>query len=90
MYYICIHKHARLEGSGGMLPQEIFKKIRCSEVVSEDISGWKQSRSSYMARGVLHPIFWLAMYACALQRLSVRNELANKDTLLKSIILKKV
>ena len=26
MYYICIHKHARLEG-GGMLPQEIFNKL---------------------------------------------------------------
>ena len=66
MYYICIHKHARLEGLGGMLPQEIFLKIRCSEVVSEDISGWKKSHSGYMARGVLYPIFWLAMYACAL------------------------
>ena len=22
--YVCMHKHARLGGSGGMLPQEIF------------------------------------------------------------------
>ena len=33
-----------------MLPQE------CSEIASEAILGQKQSRSSYMARGVLHPI----------------------------------
>ena len=36
-----------------MLPQE----IRCSEIASEAILGQKQSRSSYMARGILHPIF---------------------------------
>ena len=23
--YVCVHKHARLGGSGGMLPQEIFR-----------------------------------------------------------------
>ena len=48
-----LSKHARLGGSGGMVPQEIF---RCSEIASEVILGQKQSRSSYMARGVLHPI----------------------------------
>ena len=33
-----------------------FWEIRCSEIASEAILGQKQSRSSYMARGVLHPI----------------------------------
>ena len=33
-----------------------FFEIRCSEIVSEAILGQKQSRSSYMARGALHPI----------------------------------
>ena len=51
---ICMHKLARLGGSGGMLPQDIF---RCSEISSEAILGQKQSCSSYMARRVLHPIF---------------------------------
>ena len=37
-----------------MLPQEFFYiEIRCSEITSEA----KQSRSSYMAHLVLHPIF---------------------------------
>ena len=36
-----------------MLPKE----IRCSEIASGAILGQKQSRSSYMARGILHPIF---------------------------------
>ena len=49
-------KHARLEGYGGMLPQEILE-IRCSEIASEANLGQKQSRSSFMACGVLHPIF---------------------------------
>ena len=53
--YACI-KHARLVGSGGMLTQEIFE-IRCSEIASEVVLGQKQSRSSCMARGVLHSIF---------------------------------
>ena len=39
-----------------MLPQEILE-IRCSEIASEVILGQKQSPSSYMARGVFHPIF---------------------------------
>ena len=39
-----------------MLPQEILE-IRCSEIASEAILGQKQSCSSYMACGVLHPIF---------------------------------
>ena len=39
-----------------VLPQEIFE-IRCSEIVSVVILGQKQSRSSYMARGYIHPIF---------------------------------
>ena len=35
---------------------------RCSEIASEVILGQKRSRSSYMARGILHPI--LAVHAC--------------------------
>ena len=31
--------------------------VRRFEIASEAILGQKQSRSSYMARGVLHPIF---------------------------------
>ena len=49
-------KHARLGESGGMPPRN-FLGIRCSEIASEAILGQKQSCSSYMARGVLHPIF---------------------------------
>ena len=52
-----LHKHARLGGSGGMLPQEIFLEIRCSGIASEDILGQKHSHTSYSARGVLHLIF---------------------------------
>ena len=51
--YVYMHKHARLGGSRGMLPQEIFRKIRCSEIASEDILGQSQGRSSYT---------WLAEY----------------------------
>ena len=36
-----------------MVPQE----IRCSGIASEAIFGQLQSCSSYMASGVLHPIF---------------------------------
>ena len=55
--YVCVHnyKHAKVVGSGGMLPQEIFE-IKYSEIVSEVILGQKQIRSSYMARGYIHPI----------------------------------
>ena len=49
--YTYMPKHARLGGLGASL------EIRCSEIASEAILGQKQSRSSYMARGVLHPIF---------------------------------
>ena len=47
----CMHKHARLGGSGGMLCQEIFLENRCSEIASEAILGQKQNHSSYMAHG---------------------------------------
>ena len=53
--------YARLEGSGGMLPQEISEN-RCSEIASEAILGQKQSRSNYMARRIASN-FWLSMYA---------------------------
>ena len=36
---VYIDKHARLGGSGGMLPQENFLEIRCSEIASEAILG---------------------------------------------------
>ena len=50
---ICIHKHARLGGSEGILPQECL----WSEIASEAIVGQKQSLSSYMAHmSILHPI----------------------------------
>ena len=38
--YVCMHKLARLWGSGGMLPRR-FLKIRCSETASETILGQK-------------------------------------------------
>ena len=43
-------------GLGACSPRKILE-IRCSEIVSEAILGQKQSRSSYKAREVLHPIF---------------------------------
>ena len=52
--YVCMYKHARLGGSGGILPQESFK---CCEIASETILGQKQSCNSYIAHKVLHPIF---------------------------------
>ena len=48
--YVCMHKHARLRGSGDMLPQKIFLNYMLSILVQ------KQSHSSYMARGELHSI----------------------------------
>ena len=53
--YACITK----QRVGGMLPQEIFREIRCSEIACEAILGQKQSRSSsvrYMARRILYPV----------------------------------
>ena len=47
-----------------MLPRK-FLDIRCSQIASEAILEQKQSRSSYIARGVLHLLFWLSMYAFA-------------------------
>ena len=43
-------------GGGACSPRKFFE-IGCSEISSEAILGQKQSRSSCMARGVLHPIF---------------------------------
>ena len=48
-------RHARL-GDLGACPPRKFLEIRCSEIASEAILGQKQSRSNYMARGVLHAI----------------------------------
>ena len=56
-----LQKHARLGGSGGMLPQESLEII-CSEIASEAILGQKQSHISYLAHGVLHPNF--GCHAC--------------------------
>ena len=54
MHDACVCMHASMtRGVWGMFPQE----IRCSEIASEEILGQKQSRSSYMACGVLHPIY---------------------------------
>ena len=58
--HVCMH--ARLGGGGGgggwgHAPPGNFFKIGCSEIASEAILGQKQSRSSCVARGVLHPIF---------------------------------
>ena len=50
------HKHGRVGGLGACSPRKILE-IRCSEVASEANFGQKQTRSSYMAHGVLHPIF---------------------------------
>ena len=53
-----MYKHARLGGVGA---RKILE-IRCSEIVSEAILGQKQSRSDYLARGVLHPIFFFFFF----------------------------
>ena len=42
----------KIRGSGGHAPPRKFLEIRRSEIASEAILGQKQSRSSYMARGV--------------------------------------
>ena len=56
--FVYTHKHARLGRSGGMhVPPENFLKL---EIASEATLGQKQSRSGYMAREVLHPIFGCA------------------------------
>ena len=47
----------KTRGSRGDAPPKKFLEIRRSEIPSEAILGQKQSRSSYMARGVLHSIF---------------------------------
>ena len=59
--YVCMHKHAKLGGSGACSLRKSLES-RCSEIASEAILGQKQSRSSYMARGELHP---MSMYAFA-------------------------
>ena len=55
----CMHKHARLGGLEACSPRKILE-ISCTEIASdssEAILGHKRSRSNYMDRGVLHPIF---------------------------------
>ena len=48
----------------GHAPPGKFLEIRCSEIVSDDVRGQKQSRSSYMARGSsISSNFWLSMHA---------------------------
>ena len=39
------------------MPLGNFLEIRCPEIGSEAILGQKHSHTSYLARGVLHPIF---------------------------------
>ena len=48
-----LYKHTRLGGLGACSP----RKFRCPEIASEAILGQKHSHTSYLARGVLHPIF---------------------------------
>ena len=50
--YACIS----MQDYGGVGARKILE-IRCSEIVSEAILGQKQSRSGYMARRVLRPVF---------------------------------
>ena len=50
-------KYARLGGGLGACSPRKLLEIRCSEIASVAILGQKQGRSSYMAHGVLHPIF---------------------------------
>ena len=45
------------------------QEIRWSELASEAILGQKQNRKSYMARGVLHPIF-----GCPRMQLACKRE----------------
>ena len=66
VWFVCMHKHARLGGGAETCYPRKFLEIRCYEIASETIVGQKQSCSSYMARRVLHPIFaGLSMYAFA-------------------------
>ena len=50
-----MHEHARLEGSGGMLPHE--KKIRCSGIAFQDRN--RAVVASYVVCRVSHPVFCL-------------------------------
>ena len=45
-----------LGGLGACSPRK-FLEIRCSEIASQAILGQKHSHTSYLTRGVLHPIF---------------------------------
>ena len=56
--YVCMHKHVRLGGSGGMLPQEKL------DVYKIAIFGQKQTRISYMTHRVLHLILVLVVHIC--------------------------
>ena len=60
--YVYMHKHDRLEGSGGMLPQRFVFEIRCSEVASEAILD--RSRAILATWLVEHCIQFLAVHVC--------------------------
>ena len=47
--YVYMHKHA---GLGACSP-----RVKCSDIASWVILGQKQSRNSYIAHRVLHPIY---------------------------------
>ena len=54
----CMHAQAwKTRGVWGHALPGKFLEIRWSEIASEAILGQKHSHTSYMARGVLHPIF---------------------------------
>ena len=63
--YVCMHKHARLGGSGACSPRKFFFKIGCSDIASEAIFGQKPSRSSCSGSWSIASNFWLSMCAFA-------------------------
>ena len=57
--YVCMHKHTRIEDLGACSPSK-FLEISCSEIDFEVTTFWDRSGAivdSYMAHGVLCPIF---------------------------------
>ena len=62
--YVWMYNQARLEGSGGMLPQQIFSKLEALRVLLRPF--WDRSRA-VVAVYATCPVsnYWLSMYAFA-------------------------
>ena len=59
--YACMHKHARLGGSGACSPRKILE-IRCSEIAPETI--WDKTRAIVTTWLAEYCIKFLAVHVC--------------------------